>query len=58
MMVHLKQDRDTYIRMEFRRFMNGLILIPCRVGRRARSIAIRILGYHDAGSALQCVGHH
>jgi len=45
MMLHLKQDRDTYIRMEFRRFMNHFILLPCRVVRRARSIAIRILGY-------------
>ena len=45
MMMHLKRDRDVYIRMEFRRFMNGLILIPCRVVRRARSIVVRILGY-------------
>ena len=28
MMLHLKQDRDTYIRMEFRRFMNHFILLP------------------------------
>jgi hypothetical protein len=45
MMLHLKQDRDTYIRMEFRRFLNSLILLPCRVVRRARSIVVRILGY-------------
>jgi hypothetical protein len=45
MMMHLKRDRDLYIRMEFRRFMNRLILIPCRVVRRARSIVVRILGY-------------
>lgn len=45
MMLHLKQDRDTYIRMEFRRFMNHFMLLPCRVVRRARSIVIRILGY-------------
>ncbi len=45
MMLHLKQDRDTYIRMEFRRFMHHFILLPCRVVRRARSLAIRILGY-------------
>ncbi|HID23710.1 MAG TPA: IS1380 family transposase, partial [Planctomycetaceae bacterium] len=45
MMMHLKRDRLTYIRMEFRRFLNSIILIPCRVVRRARSIVIRIIGY-------------
>ena len=45
MMMHLKSDRDAYIRMEFRRFINSIILIPCRVVRRARSIVIRIIGY-------------
>jgi hypothetical protein len=45
MMLHLKKDRDTYIRMEFRRFMNHFMLLPCRVMRRARSIVVRILGY-------------
>lgn len=45
MMMHLKRDRDTYIRMEFRRFINSIILIPCQVMRRARSIVVRIIGY-------------
>lgn len=45
MMMHLKSDRLLYIRMEFRRFLNSIILIPCRVVRRARSIVIRIIGY-------------
>jgi hypothetical protein len=45
MMMHLKSDRDAYIRMEFRRFINSMILIPCRVIRRARSIIVRIIGY-------------
>ncbi len=45
MMRHLKGDRDAYIRMEFRRFMNRLILIPCRIVRWARSIVVRIIGY-------------
>ncbi len=45
MMMHLKSDRDAYIRMEFRRFINSMILIPCRVMRRARSIIVRIIGY-------------
>ena len=45
MMMHLQSDRDAYIRMEFKRFINSIILIPCRVVRRARSITVRILGY-------------
>jgi len=45
MMMHLKSDRDAFIRMEFRRFINSIILIPCRVVRRARSVVIRIIGY-------------
>jgi hypothetical protein len=45
MMMHLKSDRDTCIRMEFRRFLHGMILIPCRVIRRARGITLRLIGY-------------
>jgi hypothetical protein len=45
MMMHLKHDRETYIHMEFRRFINSIILIPCRVVRRARTIVVRIIGY-------------
>ncbi len=48
MMMHLKSDRLTYIRMEFRRFLHTIILIPCQVVRRARSIVIRIIGYQPA----------
>jgi hypothetical protein len=33
--------------MEFRRFLHSVILIPCRVVRRARSITIRLLGYQS-----------
>jgi hypothetical protein len=45
MMLHLKSDRDTCIRMEFRRFLNDMILIPCRVIRRARGVTLRLIGY-------------
>lgn len=45
MMMHLKRDRLAYIRMEFRRFLHSIILIPCRVVRRARTITTRLLGY-------------
>lgn len=45
MMMHRKADRREYIRMEFRRFVNSIILIPAMVMRRARSITIRLIGY-------------
>ncbi len=45
MMMHLKRDRKEYLAMEFRRFIHSVILIPCRVVRRARGITIRLLGY-------------
>ena len=45
MMMHLKHDRQRYIAMEFRRFLGTIILIPCRVVRRARTIVIRLIGY-------------
>lgn len=44
-MMHLKSDRGAYIRMEFRRFFNSIILIPCHIKRRARGITIRLVGY-------------
>jgi len=45
MMMHRQRDRATYIAMEFPRFLHSMILIPCRVMRRARSITLRLLGY-------------
>lgn len=45
MMMHRKADRLAYMRMEFRRFLHSVILIPCRVSRRARSIVLRLIGY-------------
>ena len=46
MMLHHKADRREYIGMEFRRFINSVIIIPAMIVRRARTITIRILGYH------------
>jgi hypothetical protein len=43
--IHRKQDRHDYIRMEFRRFFHSVILIPAMVGRRARGITVRLIGY-------------
>ena len=48
MMMHRKSDRRDYIRMEFRRFLNGVILIPAMIIRRARGITIRLIGYTPA----------
>jgi hypothetical protein len=48
LMLHRNADRRDYIRMEFRRFITSVILIPAMVSRRARSITIRILGYQPA----------
>jgi len=48
MMLHLKQDRREYIAMEFRRFLNSIILIPAMVIRRARSITVRLIGYQPS----------
>jgi Transposase DDE domain group 1 len=48
MMLHHKADRREYSAMEFRRFINSVIIIPAMVTRRARAITIRVLGYHPA----------
>lgn len=48
LMMHRKTDRHDYIRMEFRRFFHGVILIPAMIGRRARGITVRLLGYTPA----------
>ena len=48
MMLHRKDDRREFIAMEFRRFLSSAILVPAMVARRARTITIRILGYHPS----------
>jgi hypothetical protein len=45
MMMHRRQDRRDYRRMEFRRFLTSIILIPAMVVRRARGITVRLVGY-------------
>jgi hypothetical protein len=55
MMMHRKSDRREYIRMEFRRFLNNIILIPAMVIRRARSITVRLIGYTPAIDRLLSV---
>jgi hypothetical protein len=48
MVMHRKADRRDYIRMEFRRFLHGIILIPAMIIRRARSITVRLIGYQPS----------
>jgi hypothetical protein len=57
MMMHLKKDRRQYIAMEFRRFFDSVILIPCHVIRRARSITLRIIGYRPTMDRLFSAWH-
>jgi hypothetical protein len=57
MMMHLKSDRRAYIRMEFRAFLNSIILIPCSVMRRSRSITLRLLGYQPTADRLFSAWH-
>jgi hypothetical protein len=45
MMMHLKAERAAYVAMEFPRFIHSMILMPCHVMARARSIALRLIGY-------------
>lgn len=35
------------VKMEFRRFLNAILLIPCQVVRTARRVIYRILGYNE-----------
>jgi len=44
MLPRLRQRRQ-YARMEFRRFLHGVVLIPCQVLCRARGLTLRLVGY-------------
>lgn len=37
---------EELVRMEFRRFLNAILLIPCQVVRTARRVIYRVLGYN------------
>jgi hypothetical protein len=57
MMMHRKADRAEHIRMEFRRFLETLILIPAAVTHRARGITVRLIGYTPSLDRLFSVWH-
>jgi hypothetical protein len=48
LMMHQQANRRHYIAMEFRSFLQQIILLPCQVVRRARRTILRILGYQPA----------
>ena len=48
LMMHQKNHRRQYIRMDFRTFLTHIILFPCRVVRHARSTTVRIIGYQPS----------
>ena len=39
-------DRAELLRMEFRRFLNSIVRLPCQIVRTGRRIVYRILGYN------------
>jgi hypothetical protein len=45
MMMHRKEDRHAFIRMEFKRFLDTVIRIPAMVLVRARAITVRLVAY-------------
>jgi len=57
MMMHRTQDRRDYIRMESRRFLTSIILIPAMVIRRARAITVRLIGYTPSLDRLFSAWH-
>jgi hypothetical protein len=42
-----RKKADDIRRMEFRRFLNCVIMVPCQVVRRARGVVLRLLAYSE-----------
>jgi hypothetical protein len=52
-----QRDRQEVLRMEFKRFLNQVMRVPCQVVRAARQIRVRLLAYTGgARMLLACVG--
>jgi hypothetical protein len=47
LLVRSRQHRDELLRMEFRRFLNGLVRIPVQIITTGRRIIYRVLGYNQ-----------
>ena len=43
-----RKDLTSYelVKMEFRRFLSAIMLLPCQISRTARIVIYRILGYN------------
>jgi len=55
--VRTRERRGELLRMEFRRFLNAIVRIPCQIVRSGRRILYRILGYNEwTGTFLQTFG--
>jgi hypothetical protein len=46
MMVRFKDRRIELLRMEFRRFLNAMVLLPVQIVRQGRKTIYRLLGYN------------
>jgi hypothetical protein len=46
LMVRFKDRRMELLRMEFRRFLNAMVLLPVQIVRQGRKIIYRLLGYN------------
>jgi len=41
------ERREELLRMEFRRFLHAIVMVPCQIVRGAGRVLYRILGYTD-----------
>ena len=47
LMMRSKKKRGVVLNMEFRQFLNSMILLPCQIIRQERKIVFRILAYNN-----------
>ena len=47
LLVPNRERGSELVKMEFRRFLNAVILLPCQIVRTARRVIYRILGYNS-----------
>ena len=47
LLVRDRKKRTGLLRMEFRRFLNAMVRVPCQIVRAGRRIVYRILGYNE-----------
>ena len=47
LVVRRGEAREELLRMEFRRFLHAMVMVPCQIVRGGRHILYRILGYNE-----------